>query len=364
VEDDQLVLLTLDTGLADIAATRFAMSPLGETVIAVQALAYDDEPMTSLPWLRWARQELQRQPLRIPRLWPLIVPGRSSCWPEWLAPTPSVRIPEFADELAQVRATPWERMSTSLRRIFCDREWPDSAAELLDRPAESLAEITAELAECHERLIVPYWERIRSVLDADIAYRSAGLLASGGLVRLLNDLHPDLNWSDGTLTLTLPHVGEGPAAREAVRGSDGLVLVPSVFIWPRVRMKMTTATQTTLRYPARGAAQVWQAEPCASRAVEALLGRPRGRLLGALRSPATPGALAGQLGVTSSAVSQHLSVLYDGGLVDRRRSGRRVLYSATDLGLALLSAGEARPGAGGAGASAGGAGRGGGRATE
>jgi DNA-binding transcriptional ArsR family regulator len=75
-------------------------------------------------------------------------------------------------------------------------------------------------------------------------------------------------------------------------------------------------------------------------AVESLLGAPRTRLLSALRSPATTSALAGRFGVTPGAVSQHLAVLYRGGLVDRQRSGRTVLYQASELGLALLDAGS------------------------
>jgi DNA-binding MarR family transcriptional regulator len=57
-----------------------------------------------------------------------------------------------------------------------------------------------------------------------------------------------------------------------------------------------------------------------------------------LRSPATTTALARQLGVTPSAVSQHLAALHRGGLIERQRSGRSVLYATTDLGLALLGA--------------------------
>ena len=60
----------------------------------------------------------------------------------------------------------------------------------------------------------------------------------------------------------------------------------------------------------------------------------------ALRSPATTSALADRFGVTPGAVSQHLAVLYRGGLVDRQRSGRTVLYQASELGLALLGAGS------------------------
>ncbi len=55
---------------------------------------------------------------------------------------------------------------------------------------------------------------------------------------------------------------------------------------------------------------------------------------------ATRFALAGRFGVTPGAVSQHLAVLYRGGLVDRQRSGRTVLYQASELGLALLRAGS------------------------
>jgi DNA-binding transcriptional ArsR family regulator len=71
-------------------------------------------------------------------------------------------------------------------------------------------------------------------------------------------------------------------------------------------------------------------------AVEELLGPVRARLLDTLRSPATTSSLALRFGVTSSAVSQHLGVLHRSGLVDRERSGRRVLYQASELGLALL----------------------------
>ncbi len=120
-------------------------------------------------------------------------------------------------------------------------------------------------------------------------------------------------------------------------GPDGVVLVPSVFNWPQVSVNLATSTQTILLYPARGAATAWE-----GRAWEGEAAAGGGReaaaeaLLTALRSPATTTALARRLGVTPSAVSQHLAVLHRGGLVDKRRSGRAVLYQTTALGLALL----------------------------
>jgi DNA-binding transcriptional ArsR family regulator len=336
------MLLVLELDVADLAATRFAISPLCETLRAVALLGRPDPPAVNWPWVRWARGELERRPLRLPRLWPLVVTDLPY-WPEFLVPAPTGKSPGFDEELARVYATPDEPVRASLRRVFGAGPWPDTAKDLFERPQESLAEIAAELAECHDRLIVPHWERMRSVLDADVAHH-AGLLASGGARSLFSDLHPGLRWADGKLFMTDTEDGLN---RQVMLGPDGLVLVPSVFIWPEWSVKKSTSTQTTLLYPARGVARVWDdlgpGDSGGARdlaAIEALLGGPRARLLIALRSAATTSALAGRFGVTPGAVSQHLAVLHRGGLVDRQRSGRTVLYQASELGLALLEAGS------------------------
>jgi DNA-binding transcriptional ArsR family regulator len=335
--------LVLELGVADLAATRFAVSPLAETLRAVQLLATTSPPAVNRPWVRWARAQLDRQPLRLPRLWPLLVidgPYR----PEFLFPAPTGKSASLGGELAQVRATPEEVVRLSLGRVFGDAPWPASAIELAERPRESLEQIAAEVAECHDRLISPHWERLRSVLDSDIAYH-AGLLAAGGARSLFSDLHPDFHWTGRELLLT---DAEESTDAEITLGPDGIVLVPSVFIWPEWSVKRATSTQTTLSYQARGVATVWEDADLGlldftgqgdAEAVEALLGTPRARLLGALRSPATTSALARRFHVTPSAVSQHLAVLHRGGLVDRQRSGRTVLYQASELGLAVLAAG-------------------------
>ncbi|MFC7720593.1 ArsR/SmtB family transcription factor [Nonomuraea recticatena] len=121
------------------------------------------------------------------------------------------------------------------------------------------------------------------------------------------------------------------------RGPGGLVLMPVVLGSPYVLIKKSTSTQTTVRYPARGVGALWTAgtRAPAGSAVR-LLGRARADLLEALRSPTTTTELARALGVTPSAVSQHLGVLRESGLVARERSGRHVLYMTTALGAALL----------------------------
>ncbi len=117
--------------------------------------------------------------------------------------------------------------------------------------------------------------------------------------------------------------------------------MPTVFGWPDVSLSRATSTQTIMMYPTRGAAAVWHSitdpQLGGDTPAEHLLGTTRARLLSALRSPMTTTALARELGVTPSAISQHLSFLYRGGLLTRQRSGCAVLYQLSDLGLTLLT---------------------------
>ncbi|MEQ0565427.1 metalloregulator ArsR/SmtB family transcription factor [Amycolatopsis sp. NEAU-NG30] len=324
--------LTIELGVAELAATRFAISPLSETVGCLQQLAGRDRQAATLPWLRWAEDELARAPLALPWTWPLLVSDRPN-WPEFLVPAPRGAGPSIEDDLAALRRTTARQVRTSLRRVFGER-LTGAAADLAARPAAGLAAIAAELRAAHDRLVAPHWPRIRAVLDADVAHR-ARVLAAGGSEKLFTGLHPDLHWRDGRVVLG----GDRERADHVVnRGPGGLVLIPVVLGSPYVLIKKRTSTQTTVRYPARGRGALWTAGTRApAGATVRLLGRARARLLEALRSPATTTELARALGVTPSAVSQHLGVLRENGLVERERSGRQVVYLITALGTSLLA---------------------------
>ena len=71
-----------------------------------------------------------------------------------------------------------------------------------------------------------------------------------------------------------------------------------------------------------------------------LLGDPTRRAIFELlaRRPCTVGELAQQLPVTRSAVSQHLRVLRDGGLVVSRAEGTRRIYRLNPDGVTALRA--------------------------
>ncbi|TDD98882.1 transcriptional regulator [Jiangella asiatica] len=322
--------MTVEVGVAELAATRFAVSPLSETVAALQQLAGRDRQPVHRRWLRWATAELAGHPIDLSHTWPLIVSDRLG-WPEFLVPAPAGPGTSIDDDLAALRRTTPAQVRASLRRVFAD-EPPPAARDLSARPVTGLRAIAGELRAAHDRLVAPHWPRIRAVLDADVAYR-ARRLAIGGAADLFADLHPDLHWHDERLVLD---GARWRTDRVVNRGPGGLVLMPVVLGSAYVLIKKSTSTQTTVRYPARGAGALWTAgaRPAPGGTVR-LIGRARAELLEALRSPATPTDLARSLGVTPSAVSQHLRVLRENGLVAGERSGRAVLYSTTALGAAL-----------------------------
>ncbi len=86
-------------------------------------------------------------------------------------------------------------------------------------------------------------------------------------------------------------------------------------------------------YPTRGIGTLWSPPPPAPRsALTSLIGPPRAQLLDMLAEPLPTVELPRRLKVTPSAVSQHLKVLHETGLLTRARAGRQVLYRRTTLG--------------------------------
>ncbi len=188
-----------------------------------------------------------------------------------------------------------------------------------------------------EAAIAPYWPRIMTLLEGEVLYR-ARLLAEGGLRRMLGDLDAAVTWEGETLRLP-------KTLCEGVRplGGLGLLLVPSVFTWPRVFSITTPPWQPTIRYPPRGVATLWEhRESDPPQALAAVLGRTRARLLAELDQPASTRELATRLDLSEPGTNQHLTALRKAGLTSAHRTGRYVLYARTAIAEALI-AGDASP---------------------
>lgn len=322
--------LSIQVSAADLAGTRFAVSPLAETISGLQQLAQPEPSPRVKGWVRWAREQLADRPLHIAATWPLLVSGRPA-WPQFLLPAPATARTSIDDDLDAMQKTTPQDVVEGLHRVFGD-DLPPSARELADAPAERLDAVAVELREAHDRLVLPHWPRIQAMLETDIAHRAAQL-AAGGAARLFADLHRDLAWSNGRLTVLTDQ-------REKTAAHGGLVLLPVALGSDRVIVKRNTTTRTTLRYPCRGIASlatVLDQVPASGNTIR-LLGRSKAGLLWALTSPATTTDLAREMDTTPSAIAQHLAVLRTNGLVERQRHGRRVIYTTTPLGYALLHA--------------------------
>ncbi|MFI7407324.1 ArsR/SmtB family transcription factor [Streptomyces sp. NPDC049627] len=310
----------------DLADTRFAISPLREVMGSLRALR---APGLYPLHTHWRRSVLDRLDPADARLLGSLV-AESLTLPDFLTPRPTTFAPALEDQLAVVRATPPDLVRRDLFATHAPRPLPDVLRQITapgDAPvAELLEELCELLLRYWELAMAPDWPRMRLVLEADITHR-ARQLAMGGAQLLFSDLHRNVRWREGVLRI------DRMIGRHAVDGSGrGLRLVPSLFAH-KPAPPLSADEPPMLAYPGRGAATLWEPrpEPDAS-ALTALLGAPRTTVLRLLAEPLPTVELARRLGVTPSAVSQHLKVLHATGLVTRARDGRRVLYRRTPLG--------------------------------
>ena len=158
------------------------------------------------------------------------------------------------------------------------------------------------------------------------------MLAEQGAGALFAGLDERLAWTDGQLLLSTRDFVLQTSWTDTSIAGRGLVLLPTMFA-KGAQPLIDPSRPPTLMYPAYGRATLSETPPpVTDTALARLLGRPRARLLLLLAQPASTTELAHRLEVTPGAVSQHLAVLYDAGLLSRTRSGRIVRYARTSLG--------------------------------
>ncbi|MGY0466184.1 DUF5937 family protein [Kitasatospora sp. cg17-2] len=325
-----VVAVEIRLSAAEVARVRLAVSPLAETVLGVRVALGAGGHQVHLPWVREARPVLAAEP-ELPLLRTLL----EGCLPAFLFPLPDRRVPDFATELAGLRAVDpgyvAAECAAALGRARAARELPEPA-ELLVRAADALD-------RCHARLVAPHWGRMRAVLEADLGRRAVALV-DAGVEGLFAELHADVVWREGELLVAGRRRTAAPWTVEG--GGHGLVLIPSVFAWPDVLVDHAPLAAASIRYPAAGVGLLWERPRPSAEGLSAVLGRTRAALLDALAEPLSTPELADRLGVSPSAVSQHLGALRGAGLVSTRRTGRTALHLRTVSGTALTStAGEA-----------------------
>ena len=166
------------------------------------------------------------------------------------------------------------------------------------------------------------------ILRADVVSRTARL-SSEGWSGALDGIAPGVRWlENGRL-----QVNAHPYPPRDIRGRDLLLIAAhSRGSW------VSLAASRPLRGGLPGHRDVRFGAPPLSEPLVRLLGRNRARLLTMLAAPASTSALVAATGLPLGSVGGHLRVLLDAGLLERRRSGREVLYWRSPAGATLVEA--------------------------
>ena len=214
---------------------------------------------------------------------------------------------------------------------------PEALLPLYEDPERHLGRLAAEMQAYWRAAIEPIWSRLAGLLDAEIGYR-ADQLTSGGIVRLLGNLHPELEYAEDALRILWPTW----QSQSRLDGA-GVLLVPCVFAWPSLLVD-TDPRAPTLIYSPRGVGQVWDGSARSAGAADRRSARAQSR---GAAGEARPSAVhhAGRPGPRAErGVGQRAPV---GPCAARGWSrpavrGGQVLYQRTALGTELLGAAVGR----------------------
>lgn len=316
-----------------LTRVRFAISPMLEATRSVRALDDPAGRVVHLPWAERARPRTADFDLSMLRAMHL----KSVYNPDFVNPPPSGPLVEFEDELATMVSTPARQIRAEVQRARSEAGVPTPELDaFVEHPRHAIGELAKLMRVYWDRTLADSWPRIRSLLEHDVMYR-ARQIADGGTAKLFADLDPAVSWVNGVLHV---ECGGQPTPDSTLDLDErGLLLVPSVFVWPRVSIVTAPPWQPTLIYPARGIGMLWrpELEPPPD-ALAKLVGQSRAALLVALDSPHSTTELAALLQISIGAVSQHLAILREAGLVCGNRVARMVLYMRSTEGDALVAA--------------------------
>jgi DNA-binding transcriptional ArsR family regulator len=308
------------------------LGPLAETVLALSLLRRPEQPLAQFG--RWRSQVQGRITPQMRALMALIPAGSMGvdlCTLTGAAPT-------IEQGVQALLAVPREHLLVEMEYTDRFRRLPAAAWAMAETGArDQLADATRA---AYQALVQPYWARIHACLHAEQVARSR-MLAYEGADRLMASLQgPRIRWR--------PPVLEILTARHSEMHLDGrgIALVPSVFVGksPSLHHDPNDERATPrLLLPAAqdgtGRPHLWDGPRLRGAALAALVGRNRAAVLGSIADGCTTTELAGRVGISLAAASQHASVLRGAGLIASRRQGSAVLHVLTPLGVELLRAG-------------------------
>jgi DNA-binding transcriptional ArsR family regulator len=320
-----------------------------ESVLSLHVLTAPKHHPLQHPWVRRARgipASLKREIVAFRFTYDTFVP-------EFLMPLPSSPFHGFDDELRQLAEYDdatlafgflrplWDHGGRRDERTLDDPRVHEHVIRCVDELgadqelARLIFEDPRELARRFADLLAAYWEAafaeewqsLEPALAETVA-EAGRRIAADGVYSYLAGLSPQLliDASQGELRRDLPHehtVEVGPKAE--------LVLVPSAFVWPHVRINCDPPWPPAVVYPAPFALAGGKS-PLPSddvlHVLRALADPTRLRTLKLIAAgERSTQELAPLIGISEAGLSKHLRLLARAGLVRARREGYYVLYS-------------------------------------
>lgn len=345
----------------DVDRVAFAYSPLLEALLSLHVLVEPKHHPLQHPWVREMR-----------RLSPPLKRGIQAfsflyrnVFPDCFLPTPNEEYPTFEGELARLRGLDTTTIAYEFTRPLYDhggqaprdpglddpalrevilergashsRHSPDVLQQLFENPRSVASELADLFERYWEEAFETEWGRVEPQLAETVAL-AGRQIAEGGVYSLLLGLAPRLRVDADRqeFGIDVPHDHTVEISAEKT-----LVLVPSVYVWPHVRINCDEPWPLTLVYATplvAGRARRELASLELLRLLRALGDATRLRALKLIAERArSTQELAPLIGISEAGLSKHLRLLAQAGLVETRREGYYVLYSLVPERVRALS---------------------------
>ncbi|MBV8064813.1 MAG: winged helix-turn-helix transcriptional regulator [Actinobacteria bacterium] len=322
----------------------FAPSPLLECALSLHVLLGPKHHALHHDWVRRMRTEFDPALRRELDAFAFVFRGHLV---DLFLPSARDEPETFEAEVGRMRAHPPEVALPALARPLDDhggtgRVDPSLVAkrgggDLVADPRAFLEALATFLERYWVEAFAAEWDTIEPVLDRAVV-ESGRRLASEGIWAVLGRLpaHCRVDAERRTLVVDLPH---DHAIR--VDADNPLVLVPSVFVWPHLRVNCDPPWPTAIVYTASSIAR--GAEPRIPpaellRMLRAVADDTRLRILQLVaQRPRTTQELAPLVGLSTAGLSKSLRRLAEAGLVTARREGYYVVYTLAPARIDVLA---------------------------
>lgn len=170
------------------------------------------------------------------------------------------------------------------------------------------------------------WERILPRIESEVT-AGAHAFVTGGASKLVDELLPEASWDSASNSITI----DKPWSQICDVSERGrLLLVPTVYGWPRVLVEDAEPWPLMIIFPLRDMRQPPVPQASDAEVVDGFraIGDETRLQIARLvaEHPRSTSELAELLSLSDSAISRHLQILRAAGLVDGQRDGYFVLY--------------------------------------